>query len=123
MKRASADLARLARVTEAAFLVAQGALRDKAQAEARAQAELDHLAAARDTVLQTLVLDDSRNAPQVVCHGRWLSWAEQRRAHLNTALARARAKAMIERAAAQKAFGRHKVAEALLERAKTQKRR
>ena len=118
MKRSKQEIERLARVTEAAFQLAQAALRRKAEAEARLQSELDQLRAGRRTVIATLQVTEERSAAQVACHGAWLTWADQRRARLNMALARARAAALKEREAARLAFGRDRVAQELLRKAR-----
>lgn len=123
MKHSKRDLERLAQVTEAARTAAQARLRVKVSAEAKIQREIDHLAEERALVLQTLSLSDTRGAAQVVCHGDWLKYADRRRAQLNVALARARALALTERQAAQKAHGRQQVAAELLRRAERERKK
>ena len=122
MKRKKAELQRLARVTEAAFMAAQAELRSKAALETALQTEIDALSEARSQVLGTLVLSEDRSAAQVLCQADWLTHAAQRRAQLNTALARARAYSLRERQKARKAFGRNAVADALLQAAKAAER-
>lgn len=119
VKHKPGDIARLSRITEAAFMVAQAELRKKAAVEARIQAEIDQLRQGRHTVLASLLVTEERSAAQVTCHGTWLTWADQRRARLNMSLARARAAALQEREHARKAFGRDQVAQALLRRLQT----
>lgn len=117
MTRNRQDLQRLAKLTEAAFAAAQTRLQQKAAVEAAVQAELETLAEARQQVLETLVISGTQSPAQVVCHGTWLTYAEQKRARLNTALAKARAMALRERAIARKAFGRNQVVAELNKRA------
>lgn len=118
MSRRPQDLARLGKLTEAAFMAAQTRLQKKAAAEAAVQAELDKLASDRRHVLEKLVISSTQSPAQIVCHGTWLTFAEQKRARLNTALAKARALALKERADAKRAFGRNKVVAELNRRAK-----
>lgn len=112
------NLERLAMIADAAFAAAQTRLKEKAAAEAAVQAEIERLSEARNKVLETLVLSKDQGAAQVVCHGAWLTYAEQKRARLNTAQARARALALTERDAARKAFGRTQAVAELLRRAR-----